>query len=171
MTVKCCVVRGPFDQVMLAERDDALLVVTFGRDRAFAEDLTEPDEEIAWTDGRRSPARRQLEEYFQGRRREFELDLAPRGTPFQQSVWRALCDVPFGATTSYSEIAETIGRPTAVRAVGAANGKNPIAIVVPCHRIIGRDGSLTGYAGGLERKRRLLEHEGVGLPLSRGAVG
>ena len=104
----------------------------------------------------------QLRAYFAGELREFELPLAPEGTPFQQRVWRALCDIPFGETISYGELARRIGQPTASRAVGLANGRNPISIVVPCHRVIGTDGSLTGYGGGLARKRWLLAHESKG---------
>jgi len=104
-------------------------------------------------------ARRQLESYFAGRRRAFDLPLEPRGTPFQREVWQALRAIPFGETRSYGELARQLGRPAATRAVGAANGRNPIAIVIPCHRVIGADGSLTGYGGGMERKRWLLEHE------------
>ena len=104
----------------------------------------------------------QLRAYFAGELREFELPLAPEGTPFQQRVWRALCDIPFGETISYGELARRIGQPTASRAVGLANGRNPISIVVPCHRVIGADGSLTGYGGGLARKRWLLAHESKG---------
>jgi methylated-DNA-[protein]-cysteine S-methyltransferase len=102
----------------------------------------------------------QLAEYFAGDRRVFDLPLARVGTPFQQRVWRELVAIPFGETRSYGEIARTIGRPTASRAVGAANGKNPFAIVVPCHRVIGAGGALTGYAGGMAAKRWLLAHEG-----------
>ena len=101
----------------------------------------------------------QLQEYFAGRRTAFDLPLHASGTRFQQEVWRALCTVSHGTTASYGEIAAAIGKPRASRAVGLANGSNPIAILVPCHRIIGRDGSLTGYGGGLDRKRWLLEHE------------
>ena len=100
-----------------------------------------------------------LDAYFSGRDVPFVVPLAPVGTPFQREVWTALRDIPFGATASYAEIARRIGRPRAVRAVGAANARNPIAIFVPCHRVIGADGSLTGYAGGLERKRALLALE------------
>jgi methylated-DNA-[protein]-cysteine S-methyltransferase len=103
----------------------------------------------------------QLAEYFSGCRRRFELPLAPRGTEFQRSVWRALIDIPYGETRSYRDIAGAIGRPRAVRAVGAANGRNPLPIVVPCHRVIGSDGSLTGFAGGLAAKTCLLELEGA----------
>lgn len=105
--------------------------------------------------------REQLEEYFAGRRRSFDLPLAPLGTRFQLEVWDALRAIPYGATTTYAAIARAIGRPRAVRAVGAANGKNPLSIVVPCHRVIGKDGTLTGYAGGLPSKRRLLELESL----------
>jgi methylated-DNA-[protein]-cysteine S-methyltransferase len=108
-----------------------------------------------------SRARVELAEYFAGKRRAFDLPLAPRGTDFQEEVWRALTAIPFGVTCSYAAIAAAVGRPSAMRAVGAANGKNPIAIIVPCHRVIGADGSLTGYAGGLPRKRWLLRHEGI----------
>ena len=104
-------------------------------------------------------ARRQLEEYFAGERREFSLALKADGTEFQQRVWRALRGIPFGVTASYGDIAKRIGNPKAVRAVGLANGRNPISIIVPCHRVIGADGSLTGYGGGVERKRFLLALE------------
>lgn len=104
-------------------------------------------------------AARQLTEYFAGDRTEFDLPLRPAGTDFQQRVWRALCDIPFGQTWSYRELAEHIGSPTASRAVGLANGRNPISIVIPCHRVIGANGSMTGYGGGIERKRWLLSHE------------
>lgn len=101
----------------------------------------------------------QLDEYFAGERRDFDLPLAPRGTPFQVAVWRALARIPFGETCSYGELARTVGRPSASRAVGAANGANPIAIIVPCHRVIAADGTLGGYSGGLDLKRRLLALE------------
>jgi methylated-DNA-[protein]-cysteine S-methyltransferase len=104
---------------------------------------------------------RQLGEYFAGRRRTFDLPLAFEGTAFQQQVWAALLTIPFGETRSYRQIAEQIGRPSAVRAVGAANGRNPISIVAPCHRVIGSNGALTGFAGGLAVKARLLALEGV----------
>jgi methylated-DNA-[protein]-cysteine S-methyltransferase len=104
---------------------------------------------------------RQLDEYFIGRRREFDLPLRLEGTGFQQRVWQVLTEIPYGATWSYGELARRIGNPNASRAVGLANGRNPISILVPCHRVIGADGSLTGYGGGLERKRWLLAHEGL----------
>ncbi len=104
---------------------------------------------------------RQLEEYFAGKRQHFDLPLQPEGTSFQQSVWSALRNIPYGELSSYRDIAEAIGNVRAVRAVGAANGRNPIPIVVPCHRVIGSDGSLTGFAGGLEAKEVLLRLEGA----------
>ncbi len=104
---------------------------------------------------------RQLNEYFAGTRRVFDLPLRPRGTPFQTRVWTALADIPFGDTISYGELARRVGNPAASRAVGLANGRNPLSILVPCHRVIGANGTLTGYGGGLERKRWLLTHEGL----------
>ena len=104
-------------------------------------------------------ARRQFEAYFNGELAEFELALAPRGSDFQCRVWAALCDIPYGITISYGELAQRIGNPNASRAVGLANGANPLAIVVPCHRVIGANGSLTGYGGGLPTKKFLLELE------------
>lgn len=104
---------------------------------------------------------RQLHQYFAGDRRTFDLPLNARGTKFQQAVWSELCKLGFGETCSYQDIACELKNPKAVRAVGAANGKNPISIIVPCHRVIGADGALTGYAGGVERKAWLLKHEGA----------
>lgn len=104
-------------------------------------------------------ALRQLEEYFTGSRREFDLPLRSAGSAFQERVWRALLEIPYGVTWSYGALARRIDQPTASRAVGLANGRNPLSIVVPCHRVIGADGTLTGYGGGLERKRWLLAHE------------
>ena len=101
----------------------------------------------------------QLDEYFKGERTEFDLKLNPQGTTFQQSVWKELNNIPFGKTRTYMEQTKKIGDPKAIRAVASANGKNPIWIVIPCHRVIGADGSLTGYAGGIWRKKWLLEHE------------
>jgi methylated-DNA-[protein]-cysteine S-methyltransferase len=101
----------------------------------------------------------QIDQYFQGTRQEFSLQLAPEGTDFQQQVWRELSKIPYGQTASYLDIARAIGNEQAVRAVGAANGQNPISIIIPCHRVIGSDGKLTGYGGGLWRKEWLLTHE------------
>ena len=110
-------------------------------------------------------AARQLADYFDGVRKAFDLPLDLVGTPFQLKAWRALAEIPYGTTVSYAEQARRIGHPTAVRAVGAANGRNPVAIVLPCHRIVGSDGSLTGFGGGLDLKRRLLDHEAAQLRL------
>lgn len=109
-------------------------------------------------------ARRQLEAWFEGRLRSFDLPLAPRGTPFQKRVWEEIRRIPFGATRSYGELARLLGRPSAARAVGGATGRNPLSIVVPCHRVVGSQGTLVGYGGGLERKRFLLELEGILVP-------
>jgi methylated-DNA-[protein]-cysteine S-methyltransferase len=108
-------------------------------------------------------AKRELAEYFAGKRKRFEVALAPEGTPFQRSVWKAISTVGFGRTVSYAELAQRAGCPGSARAAGAATGRNPIGIIVPCHRILGSDGSLTGYAGGLDRKRALLALES-GIP-------
>jgi methylated-DNA-[protein]-cysteine S-methyltransferase len=105
--------------------------------------------------------RRQLAEYLAGERDEFDLPLAPRGTEFERRVWQGLGAIPYGETRSYAEVARSIGHPAACRAVGRANGRNPIAVVIPCHRVIGSDGSLTGYGGGLDLKRFLLDLEGA----------
>jgi methylated-DNA-[protein]-cysteine S-methyltransferase len=110
--------------------------------------------------------RAQLQEYFAGERTTFDVPLAPQGAPFELEVWHALEEIPYGETVSYGEIARRVGQPGAARAVGTANGRNPIAVIVPCHRVIGADGSLTGYGGGLERKRLLLE-----LELGQGRLG
>ena len=128
-----------------------------------------PDRPISGMNDRREDANagplpeavRQLAEYFAGNRRVFDLPLRLNGTEFQQRVWRALTEIPYGETWSYGELAKRIGNPNASRAVGLANGRNPVSIVVPCHRVIGADGSLTGYGGGLQRKQWLLAHEGL----------
>jgi methylated-DNA-[protein]-cysteine S-methyltransferase len=111
--------------------------------------------------GAKDALRQQLLEYFEGRRKSFDFALAPKGTPFQLAVWRALLEVPYGRTISYADLAQRIGKPSAVRAVGAANGANPIPVIIPCHRVIGSNGTLTGYGGGIERKQWLLALEGV----------
>jgi methylated-DNA-[protein]-cysteine S-methyltransferase len=119
----------------------------------FAEPADDPD-------GRPfAEAAGQLREYFDGERTEFDLRLALDGTEFQKRVWAALQDIPYGRTVSYGQLADQIGQPTASRAVGLANGKNPVGIIVPCHRVVGADGDLTGYGGGIGRKRYLLAHE------------
>jgi methylated-DNA-[protein]-cysteine S-methyltransferase len=149
--------KSPLGRLLLTADDGALSGVHFPgqkHDRPPQPDWQRADDEPVLV-----AARTQLAEYFDGRRSAFELPLAPRGTPFQQAVWKALLAVPFGATSTYGAIAAVVRRPKAVRAVGAAIGANPLGIVVPCHRIIGRDGSLTGYAGGLDRKAKLLALE------------
>lgn len=120
-----------------------------------------PNQQASWiaSDAPFQDAVRQLQEYFNGTRQQFDLPLAPHGTEFQQRVWRALTDIPYGATVSYAHIARAIDNPKGVRAVGLANGRNPISIIVPCHRVIGANGALTGYGGGLPRKEWLLRHE------------
>ena len=110
--------------------------------------------------------RAQLNEYFAGKREAFDVPLEPRGTDFQRAVWKALTKIPFGEVRSYADIAMAVGKPKAVRAVGAANGANPIALIIPCHRVIGSNGSLIGYGGGLPRKKWLLAHESRQLPLT-----
>lgn len=121
--------------------------------------VVEPSEDRGTPTPLTHEAFRQLQEYFAGTRREFEVPYELRGTTFQKQVWSALAAIPYGQTRSYRDMAAAVGNPRAVRAVGAANGKNPMWIVLPCHRVVGADGSLTGYAGGLEMKRRLLELE------------
>jgi methylated-DNA-[protein]-cysteine S-methyltransferase len=118
-----------------------------------------PNEDWVEDDSRFADVRRQLGEYFAGDRTEFDLPLNPAGTPFQQQVWTALRTIPYGQVRSYGQIAAQVGRPGAARAVGLANGRNPIAVMVPCHRVIGSSGALTGYGGGLDRKRLLLDLE------------
>jgi methylated-DNA-[protein]-cysteine S-methyltransferase len=142
---------SPVGRLRLSAASGALVGVAFARGGARGAD--------AGASALLVEARRQLEEYFSGDRTAFELPLAPAGTAFQQEVWRTLRTIPHGEAWSYRRLALAIGRPSATRAVGAANGRNPIAIVIPCHRVIGADGSLTGYGGGLPVKTWLLEHE------------
>lgn len=118
-----------------------------------------PGESVVSDHAKLAPLVVELEEYFNGQRTDFSFPLDLRGTPFQRAVWSALREIPYGRTNAYSELAERIGKPEAIRAVGAAIGANPIWIVVPCHRVIGKNGALTGYRGGLELKRRLLQVE------------
>ncbi|RLV60366.1 methylated-DNA--[protein]-cysteine S-methyltransferase [Parashewanella curva] len=145
-------------KVLLAANIDGLTHLKLNEQSLNLASSDEPQRALA--DEHIENASVQLNEYFDGLRNEFDLSLAPHGTDFQMQVWQALLKVPFGETASYSDIAEHIKRPKAVRAVGAANGANPIAIIVPCHRIIGKSGQLTGYAYGVEIKRTLLQLEG-----------
>lgn len=149
---------SPVGPLYLLSNGSQLLQIAFGAAEPAAGAVERGDPVL-----RRAAA--QLREYFAGRRRTFELPLAPLGTDFQRAVWRALAEIPWGETRSYGDIARSIGRPRAVRAVGAANGRNPLPIVVPCHRVVGSDGALTGFAGGLTVKRQLLALEGslIGL--------
>jgi methylated-DNA-[protein]-cysteine S-methyltransferase len=150
-----CYLDSPVGELLLAGDDDALSLVS------FPEGSMRRDPEPDWIYNEKpfEAARQQLTEYFAGERREFDLPLKLSGTEFQLSVLHALQRIPYGETTSYSDIAERIGRPKAVRAVGAANGRNPIPIIVPCHRVIGSHGDLTGFGGGLDTKEALLRLE------------
>ncbi len=142
---------------------ELLLVEEAGRLREISFQAARPRRpEAGWQEDARAlaPAIAQLDEYFAGRRRTFDLELDPRGTEFQRRVWAELRQIPWGETISYGELARRIGSPSASRAVGAANGRNPIPIVIPCHRVIGANGSLTGFGGGLPIKRKLLALEG-----------
>ena len=149
---------APFTRVLIAGADDGLRYLLFEFSRRCRETLDEPTCRID-SAGRLREAVRQLRAYFRGELTEFDLPLNPAGTEFQQRVWAALRETPFSETVTYGQIADRIGRPSASRAVGRAIGLNPIAIVVPCHRVIGRSGRLVGFAGGLCNKRRLLDHE------------
>jgi methylated-DNA-[protein]-cysteine S-methyltransferase len=156
---------GPL--LCVVDEAGAVVRIEFGNGRdsqKITEKMRAHGIEVVEDPARTADLRRQLAEYFAGERREFDLTLAPEGTPFERSVWEELRRIPFGETRSYGEVARAIGRPNASRAVGRANGANPIPIVVPCHRVIGADGSLTGFGGGLEAKSRLLEIEGRRLP-------
>jgi methylated-DNA-[protein]-cysteine S-methyltransferase len=152
-----CRLQSPLGILLLAGDDGGLRILHFekpGREWPVPpawEETEKPFQEAA----------RQLQAYFLGKLRAFDLPLAPQGTPFQLKVWKALRRIPYGETRSYLDIAERLGDSKAVRAVGAANGRNPIAIIIPCHRVIGSNGSLTGYGGGIESKARLLALEGA----------
>lgn len=122
---------------------------------------SEPDSETGATNELTDRIANELEEYFDGERRQFSIPTQPQGTSFQQEVWKELTHIPFGQTRTYGEMAKCLGDPNKVRAVGKANGSNPIPIIIPCHRVIGSDNSLVGYAGGISKKRFLLQHEGA----------
>ena len=148
---------SPVGMLTLAATDDGLHAIEFPRNR-------HPANRAGWTEGRHPVlelAARQLGEYFAEERRAFDLPLAPRGTDFPRVVWLALAGIAYGETISYAQLAQRVGKPTAMRAVGAANGRNLLPIVLPCHRVIGADGSLTGFGGGLPTKQFLLELEGA----------
>jgi methylated-DNA-[protein]-cysteine S-methyltransferase len=148
-------IETPLGRLVATREDGALGGLYFDR---------EPAPDWAHDPAGFSELERQLAEYFAGERTHFELPLAPRGTAFERRVWHELEQIPCGHTRSYGEIARALGMPHAARAVGRANGRNPISILIPCHRVVGCDGSLVGYAGGTERKRWLLDHERRPLP-------
>ncbi len=151
------------DLGLVVDEAERLVRITF-LSRGESLERHHSGDELACDAARTARVERQLTEYFAGDRDTFDLELAPAGTDFQKQVWHDLLDIPAGETRTYSEIARRLGRPGAARAVGRANATNPIPIVVPCHRVVGADGTLTGYAGGLPIKRGLLEIEGVHLP-------
>ena len=155
MTVYYCYLDTPIGELLLAGDADGLTLIGFPKGSM----RREPEPDWIFNEKPLAEARRQLREYFAGDRREFDLPLKLSGTDFQVSVLRALQEIPYGETVSYGEIAKQIGRPRAVRAVGAANGRNPLPIVVPCHRVIGSTGDLTGFGGGLDTKEALLRLE------------
>jgi len=152
---------SPVGPLLLAADEAGLRLIEFHTPRhpmSRIADWREGDDEVL------RETQRQLGQYFDGRRRLFDLPLAPHGTPFQRCVWQALATIPYGQTISYAQLATRIGKPSAMRAVGAANGRNPLPIVLPCHRVIGTDGSLTGFGGGLPTKHFLLTMEGALAP-------
>ena len=155
-------VESPIGELLLAGDGETLQVLHMQHGRG----PTRARPQWTRSDAAFAPVREELREYFDGRRRGFDVPLKPAGSPFELAVWRALLEIPYGETVSYGELASRIGRPEAPRAVGAANARNPIAVIVPCHRVIGADGTLTGYGGGLERKRLLLDLEAGILPLA-----
>jgi methylated-DNA-[protein]-cysteine S-methyltransferase len=146
-------VNSPIGELRLVAGEEALVAVLFSDDDRAIEAAAAAHHEVL------ELAARELNQYFAGSRTRFATPLAPQGTEFQRAVWDALCTIPFGETRSYSQIASAIGRANAVRAVGAANGVNPLPLFIPCHRVIGADGTLTGYGGGLPIKKSLLAHE------------
>jgi methylated-DNA-[protein]-cysteine S-methyltransferase len=148
-------IESPFQQFAAWVDEDGRLL----RFHLRAAGAANVDSQAEHNPARLAEVQRQVTEYASGTRRDFALELAPAGPQFEMTVWRALRDIPFGTTCSYGAVAKAIGQPGAARAVGAANNANPIALVIPCHRVIGADGQLVGYGGGLPLKRRLLEHE------------
>jgi methylated-DNA-[protein]-cysteine S-methyltransferase len=151
------IMSSPLGTILLTADDDGLTGINF-QDAAGAK--TPPRDSVE-ADAPFADAVRQIDGYFRGERKQFNLRFSLKGTAFQRRVWNALCDIPYGQTISYRELAERIGNPAACRAVGAANGRNPIPIVVPCHRVIGSGGQLTGYYGGMHLKEYLLRLEGA----------
>ncbi len=150
----------PIGRLLLAGAEEILHYLGFPKGSM----AMQPEADWQQNDLAFSQAKQQLSEYFAGTRQVFDLPLSPAGTEFQRQVWQALQDIPFGQTCSYGELAKGIDRPKAVRAVGAANGQNPIPVIIPCHRVIGSSGKLTGFGGGLDVKEYLLKLEGVEVP-------
>ena len=151
----------PVGRLLIAGDDNGLRHVSFAKTHFSSREIA-PDESWELSERRLKEPRCQLKAYFAGKLKAFDLPLAAEGTDFQKRVWDALCRILYGSTASYGEIAQAIGNPAASRAVGLANGQNPIAIIVPCHRVIGKNGKLVGYGGGLEHKQTLLKLEGIG---------
>ncbi len=149
---------SPLGTVTLQANEQGLLGVWFETHTTKPEDLGIQEDSFPIFQS----VKDQFDRYFAGEAIQFDVPIAAKGTPFQQSVWHALTTIPYGETWSYAQLADAIGNPKAVRAVGLANGKNPVSVIVPCHRVIGKNGKLTGYAGGVERKQRLLAIEGIG---------
>lgn len=150
--------------LLIAATDRGICGIYFEEHRHFkGRDGWQPPQAGSPAERHLQEAARQLDEYFAGRRTVFEVPLDLKGTAFQRAVWAALSDIPFGKSTSYAQHAQTLGNPKALRAVGAAIGRNPVSIIVPCHRVIGSSGAVTGYAGGLDRKRFLLRLEGMAI--------
>jgi methylated-DNA-[protein]-cysteine S-methyltransferase len=154
------VIASPLGEIRLVALDDALVGVYFPHHSKPAWPEVAVDAGLSVL----VQAAQELSEYFAGQRKLFSTPLAPQGTEFQRAVWQALLDIPYGEQRSYAQIAAAIGQPQACRAVGSANGRNPLSIFIPCHRAVGADGSLTGYAGGVSVKRWLLEHEQANQP-------
>ncbi len=164
------IIASPVGRLVLAAADAGLTHVLFVDGTDMWESRPEEHSESDRAASILEETERQLADYFTGKLTEFDLPLAPAGTAFQLQVWQGLREIPYGRTVSYGELADRIGNPAAVRAVGAANGANPIPIIVPCHRVIGSDGSLTGFGGGIKNKMHLLTLEGVRLAENRSAT-
>ena len=157
--IRYCKFSSPLGTLVATADDDELTGLYFDDQRYFPvipADAVEDPLALQFAE-----CRRQLAEYFDGARRSFDMPLAPEGTDFQRRVWKQIARIPYGATITYAELAKRAGAPGSARAAGSATGHNPLGIIVPCHRVVGSDGSLTGYAGGIERKTRLLELEGA----------
>ncbi len=158
-------IESPAGRLMLAAADDGLRILSFMEGRKFIAPHPSWREVANGDNATLRETIKQLRAYFARELRDFTLPLAPQGTPFQLEVWKELCAIPYGVTISYGELARRVGSPNGSRAVGLANGSNPIAIVIPCHRVIGANGKLTGYGGGLPLKEKLLELEALRLTL------